>query len=72
MGQEDQLAASVRGYPWVIGAQADARRDPGATPVKSPHAMGKMSTQDYGPTLGTKTVTEPKLGSAHQLAVKPI
>ena len=30
--------------------------------VKSPCATSEMSTQDYGPTLGTKTVTERKLG----------
>ena len=30
--------------------------------VKSPCATGEMTTQDYGPMLGTKTVPEPKLG----------
>ena len=30
--------------------------------VKSPCATGETSTQDYGPTLGTNTVTERKLG----------
>ena len=47
----------------------DRTREP---PVGARCATGETATQDYGPTVGATVVTEPKLGSARQLAVKPI